>query len=370
MSELVKEVLALAVINIVGFSTVAVALRMIYKQSLVFKIYMQLVPGLFVFATVLFVMGRNSVFDILSTLVGLGVGVPVLVGSIVIVGLKIVKPIMSTTNELQRVASTAMGITSTLSSDAGQLADQASEQASSVQETSSSLEEIGGMVRSNLDNAREAYELSNKVREISVKADTFMESIKTSMEELLESNKRIEQLVGVIDNIKTKTEIMDEIVFQTKLLSFNASVEAERAGEHGRGFAVVAQEVGQLAEVSGKSAQEIAKIVSDSMSEATQVTLNNKTKVEDCNKTVLETAALFSEIREMSMTVSNGSEQVLTASQEQSRGIDQINEAMTQIESAIGQSSQAADNASRSSNELSDQVRALNHAVSSLQKFI
>ena len=66
---------------------------------------------------------------------------------------------------------------------------------------------------------------------------------------------------SIIQEIEDKTKAIDEIVFQTKLLSFNASVEAERAGEHGRGFSVVAQEVGNLAQLSGKSAAEINEIL-------------------------------------------------------------------------------------------------------------
>lgn len=370
MSEIIKEVLLLGIINLIGFATVGAILRLIYKQSLVFKIYVQLVPGLFVFATILFIMGHNSVFNITSTLAGLSVGVPVLVTSIIFVALRIIHPLKKTIENLDHVAQTALTISSELSEEASKLSKQSTEQASSVQETSSSLEEIGGMVRSNLDNANQAHTLSNQAKDISLNANNSMETIKRFMEQLLESNQRIEQLAKVIENIKSKTEIMDEIVFQTKLLSFNASVEAERAGEHGRGFAVVAQEVGNLAQLSGKSAQEIAVIVKDSMNEAIQVTANNRTKVEECNKTVLQTAELFGKIKVISETVSSGSKQVLSASEEQSKGIEQINQAMTQIEKAIVQSSTIADNASQATNQLVEQVQELNQAVDELKRFV
>jgi methyl-accepting chemotaxis protein len=79
------------------------------------------------------------------------------------------------------------------------------------------------------------------------------------------SNDEISSIVKVIAEIGDKTKVINDIVFQTKLLSFNASVEAARAGEQGKGFAVVAEEVGNLATMSGKAAEEISSMLGDSM---------------------------------------------------------------------------------------------------------
>src|SRR5690606_24854923 len=78
------------------------------------------------------------------------------------------------------------------------------------------------------------------------------------------SNEKFSDILSILSDIGQKTSVIHEIVFQTKLLSFNASVEAARAGEHGKGFAVVAQEIGNLANMSGKSAEEIESIINDS----------------------------------------------------------------------------------------------------------
>ncbi|EQC49763.1 methyl-accepting chemotaxis protein [Bacteriovorax sp. DB6_IX] len=92
-----------------------------------------------------------------------------------------------------------------------------------------------------------------------------MNGIKNSNEAILtttsEGNKKINEIVSVINEISEKTKVINDIVFQTKLLSFNASVEAARAGEHGKGFAVVAEEVGNLAQMSGKAAEEMVKFL-------------------------------------------------------------------------------------------------------------
>ena len=99
------------------------------------------------------------------------------------------------------------------------------------------------------------------------------------MREILLSNDRIEVFSTRIEEIGAKTEVIDDIVFQTKILSFNASVEAERAGELGRGFGVVAQEVGNLAAMSGQSAIEIASIVKSAMKESREIISENKIRV-------------------------------------------------------------------------------------------
>lgn len=85
-----------------------------------------------------------------------------------------------------------------------------------------------------------------------------------SMREVSEANQQLESLIKVIDDIKSKTKVINDIVFETRLLSFNASIEAARAGIHGKGFAVVAEEVGKLAAVSGKAAEEIHELLENS----------------------------------------------------------------------------------------------------------
>lgn len=247
-----------------------------------------------------------------------------------------------------------------------ELSGAANEQASSIEETSSSLEEIGGMIENNVDNAEQAFKLANEVMQVSESANESMRKLEKSIQEILQSNEKIERLVKVIGNIGEKTKVMDEIVFQTKLLSFNASVEAERAGEHGRGFAVVAQEVGNLAQMSGKSAQEIAEIVKTSIHEAEAITAENKKKVDQGNNYVQESAKSLKQIMDAATTVSSGSNQVLQASKDQASGIKQVNLAMTQLDKATQQNAATAEETAASSEELSAQAEVLTNIVSDL----
>ena len=183
------------------------------------------------------------------------------------------------------------------------------------------------------------------------------------MSKISDSNEQSDGLVDIINEIGAKTEVIDEIVFQTKLLSFNASVEAERAGEHGRGFAVVAQEVGNLAQMSGKAAMEIAGIVQNSTSKAGQIIKENSNRVTEGTRIVRD-------ILTQSETVAQSSSKISEASNEQSRGISQIGIAIENINSATQKTASIAEDAASSSMTLNQQSSNLIRYVNEMHGYI
>ncbi len=243
-----------------------------------------------------------------------------------------------------------------ISSVSNNLSKLSQQQAASVEETSASVEEIAGMVKNNVTIAQDSRDLSSNVGE-------KMEGLNIAMTKIAESNQKIEDLVKIIGEIGTKTEVIDEIVFQTKLLSFNASVEAERAGEHGRGFAVVAQEVGNLAQMSGKAALEISSIVKESVSQAEGITKEN-------TKRVSEGEGLVKETHVQSETLSSSANDIYAASNEQSKGVNEIATAIESINKGTQHVANISDNAANSSNELSREATLLNQQVSILNGFL
>ena len=279
-------------------------------------------------------------------------------------------PIMRLASSLNDSATQVASASEQVSSASQQLSEAASEQASSIEETSASLEEMTGMVDNNVGNAENSSKLSGKVKDFSDKGNSSMKQMSESMEEILDSNEKIQELVKVIGEIGEKTAVMDEIVFQTKLLSFNASVEAERAGEHGRGFAVVAQEVGNLAQMSGTAAQEISSIVKESIKNAETITVENKKKVESGNVQVKEVAEILGNVAENSQSVLQSADQILGASKDQSSGINQINTAMGQLDRATQENASTAEETASSSEELSAQAEVLNQLVSELTELV
>lgn len=251
-----------------------------------------------------------------------------------------------------------------------ELAESTNQQANALQETTASLEELTQMVNQNVNNAEKSNQVNQRVKEASVECNSAMDKLIFSMKDIKKSNDNIQELVRVIGEIANKTAVIDEIVFQTKLLSFNASVEAERAGEHGRGFAVVAQEVGNLAQMSGKAALEIATIVRESISKSEQITKDNRQKVETGNSLVEHSAALMKKVEEYAKEVSELSHQIVTASREQSVGLGQINGAIGQLDQAVQGNANLSRQTADASEEIKSQALMLQSFVSNLRKIV
>ncbi len=283
-----------------------------------------------------------------------------------LIGSGISRPILKISDMLIRSSSEVGQAAQHLTEASNSLSDGAGKQAASVEETTASLEELNGMIKQNEESNGQNDENAGHVFKESENANHAMDSLKTAMNEIKASNDRIDELVTIINEIADKTQVMDEIVFQTKLLSFNASVEAERAGEHGRGFAVVAQEVGNLASMSGKAAQEIAEIVRNSISEASGITTNNRKKVEDGSRFVVEAAEAMSKIKHSAEQVKSSSTQILEASKQQSVGMNQISQAMSIIDGQTQETSSTAAETAATSDKLNEEVQNLNGLINGL----
>jgi methyl-accepting chemotaxis protein len=197
-----------------------------------------------------------------------------------------------------------------------------------------------------------------------------MSQLNQSVGDIAESNHRVEKLAKLIEEIGEKIELIDEIVFQTRLLSFNASVEAERAGEHGRGFAVVAQEIGNLAQMSGKSAAEINHIVKSSIKEAQDVAQTNRDNVGRGVSLCGEATERLASISAASGSILTGSQGILRASEEQNAGVRQINQAIQQISQATQSNASAAEQCSTGSRALAEQVQSLAGIVGGLETLV
>lgn len=216
------------------------------------------------------------------------------------------------------------------------LSQRTEEQASSLEETASSMEEMTSTVKQNADNAKIANEMADDAqRKASQGGEVVARAVK-GMEEINEASKKINDIIGVID----------EIAFQTNLLALNAAVEAARAGEQGRGFAVVAGEVRNLAQRSAAAAKEIKDLIRDSV-----------TKVEDGAALVNQSGETLNEIVTAVQKVSTMISDISVASQEQSSGIEQVNKAVTQMDEMTQQNAALVEEASAAGESMAEQAR-------------
>jgi methyl-accepting chemotaxis protein len=273
-----------------------------------------------------------------------------------------------------------------------ELAQSSTHQAASVQETAASLEQISSLVSQTADNGlklkdnaqgnlRAAEEGRDAVRDMLQAIQAIRDSNQKVSDEVTRSNSDIKEIVSVISEIGEKTKVINDIVFQTKLLSFNASVEAARAGEHGKGFAVVAEEVGSLAQMSGSAAEEISSMLSSGISKAEQIVQASserlaslmrevKTRVETGHQTASLCGKSFDTINSRIKDVTLISEEIATAISEQSRGIAEINKAVSLFDQVSQEASVKAQNSFDSAQHLGSEYHKLNKLLKDFEHII
>jgi methyl-accepting chemotaxis protein len=183
-------------------------------------------------------------------------------------------------------------------------------------------------------------------------------------------NERIGEIVKVITEIAQKTKIINDIVFQTKLLSFNASVEAAKAGEHGKGFAVVAEEIGNLAQMSGSASKEIAEMLNSSIQKVNGIVQDTSHKVQDfikVGKTKVDAGTIVARkcgevlaqvvrnVTEVNLMISD----ISLAAKDQAKGMNEITNAMVQLDSSTNINSNSVHETAEYSTQMTVQVEKL-----------
>jgi methyl-accepting chemotaxis protein len=222
------------------------------------------------------------------------------------------------------------------------LSSRTEQQASSLEETASSMEELTSTVKQNAENAKQANQLARGAADVAQKGGDVVNQVVSTMSAINESSKKVVDIIGVIDGI----------AFQTNILALNAAVEAARAGEQGRGFAVVAAEVRSLAQRSGSAAKEIKALISDSVEKVQ----NGSRLVENAGKTMGEVVQSVKRVTDIMGEIS-------AASQEQSSGIEQVNQTVTQMDQVTQQNAALVEEAAAAAKSLEDQAEGLAQSI-------
>lgn len=217
------------------------------------------------------------------------------------------------------------------------------EQAASLEETASSMEELTSTVRKNAENAKQANQVVTSTALLTEQGNQAAQDVVQTMRGLSDSSGKIAEITGVIEGI----------AFQTNILSLNAAVEAARAGEQGRGFAVVASEVRSLAQRSATASREIKELITDSLSRV-------ETGARQVDRATQTMAEILTSVRKVSDLMG----EIAVASEEQSKGIEQVNSAVTQMDRVTQQNAALVEQASAAALSLEEQAGQLESAVS------
>ncbi len=305
---------------------------------------------------------------------------------------KLAEPITISTETLRTVSSEVSEKSNDIKSAATNLNDYSTELSSSVQETVSTLDELTSMVSKNLENVTRSSESSKNSKQAAEQGLETIKNLLTAFNDMTESNKVIVndmetttqqmiEITSVINEIAQKTDMINDIVFQTKLLAFNASVEAARAGEHGKGFSVVAEEVGSLANASGNAAKEITEMVTDSVAKVNTIVDQTKKRIEVSTKEGKDKLNIGYEIAKQCgdklQDILNNVNQVNTsinevrvASDEQSSGITEVSKAMSSLDNVSNQTENMARELLNSSNNMSLRSVDLSGIVTELDSLL
>lgn len=240
------------------------------------------------------------------------------------------------------VSHTVLSAATEVSSGSASLSDSVQQQAASVEQTSATMTEMSSAIKNNADNALNVDKLEHQLQDNSKVAARVMHETIEAMGAIQASSHKIVDIVTLIDGI----------AFQTNLLALNAAVEAARAGDHGRGFAVVAGEVRALAQKSAEAAKEIKTLIDESVeriNQGTQLATESEETIKKMNDSITDVTRMITDIA--------------NSSAEQSRGVNEINQAVGLIDQVTQQNAALVEQTSAAAESLKDQANQLAHAM-------
>lgn len=221
----------------------------------------------------------------------------------------------------------------------GDLSRRTEQASASIEETASALEELTSTVRHTADNAQQAKDLAANAAQVAADGGAVVSNVVATMQDIEADSRQMADIISTIDGI----------AFQTNILALNAAVEAARAGEQGRGFAVVAAEVRALAQRSAAAAKEIAQLINVSSG-----------KIESGSRLAAQAGRRMGEIVESSKQVSDIVAEITTATVEQSRGLSEVNSAVTQMDHATQANAALVEEIAAAADALTQETGRLN----------
>jgi methyl-accepting chemotaxis protein len=279
---------------------------------------------------------KNTIFILSIIVIGIGLG------SGWFVSLKINKTLANINEVLDQSSEEVSAASAQISASSHFLLECSSQQAASIEQTRSTLDGISSMTCQNSDHSHQADKLMKANNHIVKQANEAMAHLTISIEDISSTSQETNKIIKIIDGI----------AFQTNLLALNAAVEAARAGEAGSGFAIVADEVRNLAMKAAEAAKNISLLIEGTV-----------TKINVGSNLVIATKGAFKQVSESTSKVGGLVSEIALASNEQSQGILQVQNAVAELDKVAQQNASIAEETTGSSEVLNAQAQQMQHSV-------
>ncbi len=297
--------------------------------------------------------------------------------SLITIGIRVYKIASQISDVLNEVSVQLLQSVTELTKSGGQintisqkLTSSSNEADASLQSTVANMDQITSVIAETTKNAEQSMRKAKESQAEAADGQKVVQKFEQAMTDINESNKKLETIRDVVRQIEVKTQVIDDIVFQTKLLSFNASIEAARAGEHGKGFAVVADEVGKLAKVSGGAAEEIGKLLHESTGRVEDTIRETGSKAQAGQKISAICAEVFKKIANNVRELDTMITAISNAAKEQENGIRHTSLAMNSLSEVSNKNTQLAQQASEMAGFLQNQAENLRLNITRLEQII
>ncbi len=290
--------------------------------------------------------------------------------AVYVVSKKAVAPIKRTLLRLSKTSNVLAHTSREISKFSITISKGVGQQSEAVQETTAAMTEMSSMLNQTSGYAKQSEDIMLAVTEKANSGMNVMNQMVSSMNSVQQANDQLQQIAEIIREISSKTNIINSIVFKTQLLSFNASIEAARAGQHGRGFAVVAEEIGKLANMSGRAAKEIDLLLQGSERQVDDIVQNTLERAVVGRRVTDQAFKNFQEIANDINMISDQIKKISHASREQEVGVVQTNRAMNELNKTTELNHQIAESSSRTSEILEFEVQGLDNISRDIEKSI
>lgn len=309
-----------------------------------------------------------------------------------IVTKSIVDPLKRVAKDIDESSHKVASVAEHIKLSSNSVAMGSTKQASSIEQISTAIEQMNHIVKQNaefsektsslaLNSSQSAKEGERVVMDMVSAIEAINDSNLKIMGQVDNSNRQMSEIAKVIEQIGEKTKIINDIVFQTKLLSFNASVEAARAGSHGKGFSVVAEEIGKLAQMSGLAAQEISEMLTNSSAKVESIvneTQSRVSKLIDSGKEKVEAGSIIARqcsdvLQEIVVKVNNVTDmgvEMRNSLKEQSEGFSMITKNISEMDKVTQENSVLATENVTTIHSLNSQTVEMRKAYSNLSALI